>query len=254
MPYTLAHPAAVLPLRGVRYLRTAPLFIGAMVPDARDYVPSGIRQYLVRMHEWDRSYSTCLLLGCAVFVAVFVLRRPLTVLLSARARWLCLNALAPFSDDPVEWLFAPFAILLGIWTHLLWDSFTHTYGVLVRDVTWLRTPVNIGWYHGMLYHVLQYVSSAFGLVVLAWWYSRLRTPPLSALQLGAQRPAVGPGLALVAGVALFIGGVKAADYFAQTGSIYWTTNVLLTRAMAWFVLLNLVAGSIVMLYQRHEGG
>ena len=39
MPFTLAHPAAILPLRGIRYLRTAPLIIGALMPDLPYYVP-----------------------------------------------------------------------------------------------------------------------------------------------------------------------------------------------------------------------
>ena len=42
MPFTLAHPAAVLPLRGVRHLRMAPLVVGAMVPDLPYYLPSRV--------------------------------------------------------------------------------------------------------------------------------------------------------------------------------------------------------------------
>jgi hypothetical protein len=39
MPFTLAHPAAILPLRGWRYLRTAPLILGAMAPDLPYFLP-----------------------------------------------------------------------------------------------------------------------------------------------------------------------------------------------------------------------
>src|SRR6201981_3072128 len=41
MPFTLAHPAAVLPLRGIRFLRTVPLVIGAVTPDVPYYLPLG---------------------------------------------------------------------------------------------------------------------------------------------------------------------------------------------------------------------
>ena len=39
MPFTLAHPASVLPLRHAPQLRTAPLIIGAMVPDLPYFLP-----------------------------------------------------------------------------------------------------------------------------------------------------------------------------------------------------------------------
>ena len=65
MPFTLAHPAAVLPLRGVRYLRTAPLIVGALVPDTYDYVPANLRHLLHHAHSFAGSYTSCIVLGYA---------------------------------------------------------------------------------------------------------------------------------------------------------------------------------------------
>src|SRR5215468_10777233 len=107
MPFTLAHPAAVLPLRGFRYLRTAPLITGAVIPDLAYYLPGGLGRRLPETHSLAASFTTDLL-GCAAFVVLFLLRRPLTALLPARPRWLCLNALAPFSGwHWREWACAP---------------------------------------------------------------------------------------------------------------------------------------------------
>jgi len=247
MPFTLAHPAAILPLRGLRYLRTVPLIIGAMTPDLPYYVPARFGHIGPETHSVTGSFTTCLVLGYAALVCVFLLRRPLTALLSARARWLCLTALAPFSQRPLEWALAPVSIILGVWTHLLWDSFTHNDGWMVRRVAALSVPVSFGGYSGTLCHLLQYLSSAFGLAVLALWYRRLPAPAAAAPGLGAPRSSVGPVLMLVAAAAILIGGVQATQAFAQTPVIYRTLDIFLTRSLAWFAVLYLVAGTVVTL-------
>lgn len=251
MPFTLAHPAAVLPLRGLRYLRTAPLILGAMVPDLPYFVPSVVGRLMPETHSFEGSLSTDLVFGYLSLVTVFVLRAPLTALLPARARWLCLNALAPFSR-PREWAFAALAIIAGVWTHLLWDSFTHNDGWMVHRVAALSEQVTIGPYSTQLCHVLQYVSSVLGLAAMAVWYARLRTPRRSVAAPGAARSAVGPVLLLVAAAAMLIGSVQAVEQFNHWHTFYRTVDVLLTRSLAWFGVLYLVAGTIVALEQAHE--
>ena len=254
MPFTLAHPAAILPLRRLRYLRTAPLIIGALVPDTYDYVPRNLRSYLHGAHSFHGSYTLCIALGYALLAVLFVLRRPLTALLSARARWLCLIALAPFSRSRLEWVLAAVAFVLGAWTHLLWDSFTHIEGVMVHRFAALSTTVTIGSYHGALYHVLQYVSSVFGLAVMAWWYWRLPAPsaPSATPAAAGARSAVGPVLMLVAAAAVLIGGVKGIEHFVRNRSEYEAIHNFLTQGLVWFAVLYLVAGIIVSLEDAHE--
>jgi hypothetical protein len=247
MPFTLAHPAAILPLRGVRYLRTVPLVIGAMVPDLPYYLPGRWAYLRPETHSVTGSFTTCLLLGYAALAGVYLLRRPLTALLSPRARWLCLGALKPFRRRPLEWALAAVAILIGVWTHLLWDSFTHDNGWVVRRVASLRAPVSFVGYHGTLCHLLQYVSSAFGLAVLAIWYWRLPAPHAAAAEPAAPRSPVGPALVLVASAAILIGGVQATHAFTQAPVVYRTLVTFLTHSLAWFAVLYLVAGTVVTL-------
>ena len=247
MPFTLAHPAAILPLRRLRYLRTAPLAIGAMIPDLPYFVPGRLGYLRFETHSVAGSFTTCLILGYAALAAVYLLRRPLTALLSPRARWLCLGALKPFRRRPLEWLTAGVALLIGVWTHLLWDSFTHDNGWMVRRVAALRAPVSFGGYHGTVCHLLQYVSSAVGLAVLVMWYLRLQAPHTVAAEKGAPRSPVGPALVLVASAAILIGGVQATQAFTQLPVIYHTLVTFLTRSLAWFAVLYLVAGTVVTL-------
>jgi hypothetical protein len=250
MPFTLAHPAAVLPLRGIRYLRTAPLVIGAIIPDLPYYLPGALGHLVPQTHSFEGSLTIDPLLGYAALVVVFVLRAPLTALLSPRARWLCLHALAPFRARPLEWLLAPLAIELGIWTHLAWDSFTHTGGWMAQRIAILSAPVTIGPYNGTVCHVLQYLSSVFGLMVLAVWYQHLPAPvPLSPR--GAHFSA-GPTLLLAAAAAILIGGVQATEQFGRAPSVYRTIDVFLTHGIAWFAALYLVAGTIAALERSRQ--
>ena len=243
MPFTLAHPAAILPLRGLRYLRTVPLIIGAMTPDLPYYVPARFGLIGPETHSVTGSFTTCLVLGYAALGCVFLLRRPLTALLSARARWLCLTALAPFRR-PIEWALAPLSIILGVWTHLLWDSFTHNDGWMVRRLAVLSAPVTVGAYSATVCHVLQYLSSVAGLAALAVWYWRRPTPLAAPAEPDAPRSSVGPVLMLVATAAILIGGVQATQAFTHAPVFYHTVDIFLTRSLAWFAVLYLVAGTV----------
>jgi len=257
MPFTLAHPAAILPLRGVRHLRTAPLVIGALVPDVRYYVPWSLGRFVPETHSFAGSFTTDLVLGYAALAVVYLLRQPLTALLSARARWLCLRALVPFSSRRGEWLWAGLAILIGVWTHLLWDSFTHSDGWIVHRVAALSAPVTIGAYSGPLCHLLQYLSSVFGLAAMGVWYWRLPAPPRAPAAADTMRPATGLVLVLVAAAGALIGSVQATEYFLHAYNqhaynFYHTLNILLTRSLAWSAALYLVAGTLATLERAHE--
>jgi len=245
VPFTLAHPAAVLPLRGVRHLRMAPLIVGAVTPDLPYYLPGGVARYVPWTHAFVHSFTVDVALGYVLLASLVVLQRPLTALLSMRARAICLRALLPFRR-PIEWTFAAPAILLGVWTHLVWDSFTHRDGWIVHRVDALSAPLMLGPYNGTVYHALQYLSSAVGLCLLVLWYGRLPTPAVS-IGPDAARSAAGPVLLLVVAAALLIGGVQGVENFEHTHSVYRATDVLLIHALAWFVALYLTAGIVLTL-------
>ena len=245
MPFTLAHPAAVLPLRRVRHLRIAALIVGAVVPDVPYYLPAHLARHVPMTHVFAQSFTVDLFLGYALLASLVVLQRPLTALLSARARALCLRALLPFRR-PIEWVFAAPAILLGVWTHLLWDSFTHVDGWMVHRVEVLSAPLVLGPYNGTVFHSLQYVSSVAGLSVLVLWYVRLPTPAVATGPDAVRSPA-GPVLLLVMVAALLIGSVQGMQQFQHTHNIYNTLELLLINALFWFGALYLTAGIVLTL-------
>ena len=250
MPFTLAHPAAVLPLRRVAYLRSAPLIIGAMTPDLPDFLPGGAARYVRATHLFAHSFTLDLLLGYAALVAIVLLQRPLTALLWPRARVLCLRALEPFRRIST-WAWAGPAILLGVWTHLLWDAFTHPEGWIVLRMPALTAPIVVGPYHGPIYHTLQYLTSIVGLCVMVLWYDRLPTRGGGAGDKASRSPA-GPVLLLIVAAATLIGSVRATQQFRHERSVYHTLDVFCTDTLKWFAVLYLTAGIVLTLEHRPD--
>ena len=254
MPFTLAHPAAVLPLRRrFKMLQTVPLIVGSVAPDLPYFVPARINHLMQETHTFWGSFWVDVPIGMITLLFGFLFRRPLVALLSPRARALCLQSVEHFRDQPLHWVLAPFGILLGTWTHLLWDSFTHDNGWIVRRVAALSAPITVGDYTGTMCHIMQYVSSVAGLVILAIWFRRLPTPAaeppvIGALSLSARTVL----LVLVCVTAAAIGGYKAAQIAAQGVSNYRVIYMLLTRSIAWFAVLYFATGLFVSFTRKPE--
>jgi hypothetical protein len=254
MPFTFAHPAAVLPLRRrFKSLLTVPLIVGSVAPDLPYYVPMRFNRLMLDTHTLLGVFWVDVPIGMAVLLFGFVFRRPLTALLSPRARALCLQSVQHFRDQPLHWVWAPFAIIVGAWTHLLWDSFTHDNGWVVKRVAALSAPITFGGYTGTMCHVMQYLSSIAGLLILWIWFRRLPTPPVEAPGPGTMssstRTAV---LLLVCACGASLGGYRAMRAMLENQSYYRVIYTLLTRSIAWFALLYFVAGLVLTFHRKPE--
>jgi len=255
MPFTFAHPAAILPLRRSRFLQTVPLIIGSMVPDAPYFFPVGIAKYFLETHTLSSSFTVDVPLGMAILIATLLLKEPLTILLGARARYTCLRSIERFYERPLHWPIALFSILIGAWTHIAWDSVTHQTGWTAERVAALSAPVSIFGWDTETSHLLQYLSSVFGLMVLALWFRTLLQQVPKSVAADSARPAAQWWLlALLAFASLAIGGSRAwAAWNSGIGiSYYHAAYLLLTRTIGWFTALYLVAGLLVMLSRRRR--
>ncbi|CAM5599176.1 hypothetical protein GCM10010329_49870 [Streptomyces spiroverticillatus] len=163
MPYTLVHPAAVLPLRRLTggLLMPSALVVGAMAPDLVGYMP--LPRVGLLSHEWLGVVTVAPLLSLVV-LALFhgLLKRPLTDLAPAPLRRRLAGPVNGFRWR--SWKSAAVILLstvVGAATHVLWDDLTHgTY------VDWGLDPV-IGGFTGT--QLVQDGSSVVGLVALVWW-------------------------------------------------------------------------------------
>jgi hypothetical protein len=105
------------------------------------------------------------------------------------------------------------SIVIGTCTHILWDSFTHTFYWPYQHWSFLRQTVQVPIAGPLgMYRVLQYGSTVFGIVVLAVWASfwyRAAKPAVSALPKPYTPPQIRVITLVVPAVAL-CGGILRA--------------------------------------------
>jgi Domain of unknown function (DUF4184) len=172
MPWTFAHPAAVLPLRKVmqRRLSFCALVVGSMSPDFPFYFGSfGISR---KAHTVWGLFAICLPSGLALMALIRVLHKPIVGLLPSPHRQRLLSVGPPRSlRNPSGFFWLSIALLVGGITHLVWDSFTHESGYSVLHWPILQSKLFfLGGKGFEVYEAIQDVSSVlgFGIVILAY--------------------------------------------------------------------------------------
>ncbi len=210
MPFTFAHPAAVLPFRRLcpSFLNFPALVVGSMAPDAGYYLHNW--QWAVLGHSFAGSLTFDAPAGL-IFLALFYLSlRPVAALLPEPHKKTILSWCAPMRcPSLVQLAVATFSIILGSWTHIIWDGFTHANGWCVRNLAALTPTVfTIGSYHVTVWHLLQHASTIFGFVVLwqAYHAQVEKHEPVSSVQQRTDRLAVSIVLILPAVFACLLSG------------------------------------------------
>lgn len=246
MPFTFAHPAAVIPLR--QYLcapgAVSACVIGSMAPDFVYWLPLPI--YRETSHTIPALFTFCLPVGFIVFWLYHTLINPPLLALLPHAITVRLPPIQPLSWHGRHIALVLFAVLLGAATHIAWDACTHYNTPVTRLLPVLEAPLLTGnGYVVRVYKVLQHGSTIVGFGVLAsfgWrWYQR--TPPRRNLD-GEALPAR-QKVALVACLCVpsVIGAIRSGLDRAQ-----WEISLV---ALQKFLMSGAVAGigifSIVLL-------
>ena len=238
MPFTLAHPAVVLPLRRTGLPMTA-LVAGSTVPDLRSFVPWLGHGLAERAHS---------LLG------VVTVDPALALVLVAAWVWVLRDVLVDVAPDAVrerleprvrlsarQWALAVPAAVVGSATHVGWDVFTHQGRWGHRHVAWLRAE---HWFWPG-YTWAQAASGVVGLVVVgcaavAWVRARPRVPRADPPLLPrATLPAVGAVLVAVAvatGAERLHRGVQPAAHHAVVTTLQVAVVAVVLGCAAWWVL------------------
>jgi membrane-bound metal-dependent hydrolase YbcI (DUF457 family) len=121
-------------------------------------------------HTLLGTFSTSLPLGILVWLVFYWLAPSAVFLLPSPHRQAIEPLLKPRLASIPQALGVASGVLIGAWSHVLWDSFTHTRGWMVRHVPLLQTRL---FGNGMpAYKALQLFSSVLGLCVLFYAYNK----------------------------------------------------------------------------------
>lgn len=213
MPFTVSHAAAALPFRRSLLIPSA-LIVGTMAPDF---------QYFIHFSASGRSGHT--LPGIFILtlpIALVVLwifhrfvKKPVAKLLPPKIQSRLSGHLGTFRFfGPARLGLIVVSILVGIATHVLWDSFTHADSWLYSLWPVLQEPVSVPVLGTLpVYKVLQHGSTVAGLValfvwLLLWYRSSNPTPVREPLLPSSRRITV---IVVLLALAVF-GGIFRATW------------------------------------------
>jgi hypothetical protein len=171
MPFTFSHPAAVLPIhsRFKNWIPLSALVIGSLVPDAAYYLPL-LEHFRTHSHTLLGTFSSSLPLAIAVWLVFYWLAPSAVFLLPSPHREAIEPHLKPRLVSLAQALGVLLGLLIGAWSHVLWDSFTHARGWIVRNVPLLQMPLFGSTMPA--YKALQLFFSVFGLLLLLYVYNK----------------------------------------------------------------------------------
>ncbi|MBV9624331.1 MAG: DUF4184 family protein [Acidobacteria bacterium] len=245
MPFTPAHAAAALLFRRTRLVLSA-VVIGTLAPDF---------EYFLRFQPDGRFGHTvlgalCLTLPSALVVLWMfhaILKRPTARLLPDAVQRRLENQLDEFRFGGAGRFFLIVAsIVVGISTHIFWDSFTHSGSWWPRHSTFLQQHVPfplLG--RETLFRVLQHLSTIAGLaVVTAWltvWYRSTlpSTEPLDVAISAKRKALTWAALSSIAllgalGHAFFVIGIPVER---DSAKLFLGSAVVTGIALLWWQLV-----------------
>jgi hypothetical protein len=259
MPFTLSHAAAALPFRRFKPIWPA-LVIGTFAPDL---------EYFIRISDEDRSghhFPKVVLLTLPLALLVlwlfeWVIKRPAIGLLPSQVQRRLQGKIAPLSfrgwqrfGAIVLW------IAVGIFTHLVWDQFTHFNTRVTAFWPVLKLSVKLPYVGARpVAGILQHLSTLVGLLVLLIWFVAWyrRTSPAHLAfrpELSARtRASVVAGMVIFALALGCLLGLLVLSYHPPPVTRFVVAATLLEAVTLLFCLELLTYGAAMTLVRRPSG-
>jgi hypothetical protein len=242
VPFPLAHPAAVLPLRRVRFLSLGAMMIGSLTPDV-GYLFSGTRIPGLA-HSVPGSFMFCLPIGLVGYAVLRLIREPLAAMLPSPHRQAVLPHCRP---QPWAWWAVIVSTLLGAWSHIALDALTHESQMLMAQFSLLQEELALLQREGIrVPRVLWTGLSVAGIVWLLWTYARfLRVQTGRWAWFGRAEAGRYLALGAVAGlplIAVALGTAEGAQYLSWRYLIRYHVYHTLTVYLVVISALILAVG------------
>lgn len=183
MPFTISHPAIVLPLKQLwpRWFSLSGLISGAMAPDLLYFLMLQTT-YRGVSHSWLGLIVFCLPAGILFaycfhrffkYHAIYNLPRPFDIRLSGLAdQRFRIDSFGGVAKLAVS-------VLIGALTHFLWDSFTHDTGEIAQIFPILKESFTVYGYSRPLCRFIQHFSTITGAIMMLIYFLKgtLLPPP-----------------------------------------------------------------------------
>ena len=170
MPFTFSHTAATLlfkPWLHKQKLSYTALILGCMAPDF---------EYFLRLKmQGDYGHH---------FVGIFLIDLPVSIILALLIHLFIRDQFIEYSPkflkqrliifQNINWLAyfrhnfwtVVISIIIGIFTHIVWDAFTHQTGFFVQQISYLQNTIQLGNLQVKVFKLLQHASSVLVLFVV----------------------------------------------------------------------------------------
>lgn len=187
MPLTFAHPAAVLPFaRNSKYVNFLAMVLGSMSPDFEYFLrgkPAG---------EIGHTLTGFFVYNLPIVVIVYIIymtciHRALFSHLPAFLQ--DTSSVKPQSTKRLKVSVFLYSALFGMLTHVVWDSFTHLNGFMVRNIALLTFPVDLFGFTIPVFKFLQHGSTILGITaIIIYMYVRAtRNPSNNGIKINPNR-------------------------------------------------------------------
>ncbi len=253
MAFTLSHPAAVIPLRKLPFLSLLPLIIGSMSPDLLGYLPPSVQRHFPSTHSPIGTVLIDLPLGYVLLLVLLLCKRPLTEPLWEPHRSVISDYVNSSFASYKAWFIAIPSLLIGSWTHIIWDRITHESYWTFRNMQFLYQPLFPDGSHQLpIYHVLQYLSSLFGLMFITYCYlnSIQESPHMQPLDSTTRARKILLLLVLPV-ISCLTGVINLLHSTPDSLSIYESISVILKTAIVTFCIIYLLSGLFLARFIRN---
>ena len=243
MPFTVSHAAAVLPFRRLNLAWSA-FVIGSMAPDFPYVI--GNDMYRGFGHRFPGIlWFTIPAALIALWMFHNVIKRPIVGMMPVGMQIRLQSELRPFPFDGVKRFIAILvSVSLGIATHVVWDSLTHSHTWAYYHLRWLREWVRVPFVGVMpVAAAMQYGSSVLGILALAlWvllWYRNTPEPQLKFNPVPRSHFFLAIGMFAIAGTAALIRAfvVVGMPAFRANASHFLMVFAVTAIALAFWQLL-----------------
>ena len=166
MPFTFSHPAIVIPFKN-KYFNFSGLILGSMAPDFIYFVlfspSSNIGHEFLGFFFFN--LPMCFLINYVFYKYIqkaLILSMPNFI----SNKYIHLTKLKNTLLNKKEILKFVISCLIGMITHVLWDSFTHISGFFVNNIDFLRDSINVFNMSIPIYKIIQHGSTMIGFLVI----------------------------------------------------------------------------------------